>query len=161
MNKRSPILMAIAAALSFLSLSCSSTAKHPAGLAAGTLSPCPDSPNCVLSEQEDSSAYIKPLAFSLPPEQAWQALKLSIQSMGGTIEQAEDNYLWATFRSTIMRFVDDVECRLDSEQSIIHLRSASRVGHSDFGVNRKRMEKLRQIFAREIEQATQDESKTN
>jgi len=143
--------MAVVAMLSLFSASCSSTAKHPAGLSNGTLAPCPNSPNCVLSEQAAASAYIKPLSFNIPSDQAWTTLKVAIQSMGGTIERSEDNYLWATFRSRIMRFVDDVECRMAQEQGVIHLRSASRLGHSDFGVNRKRMERLRQLFDQELE----------
>lgn len=64
------------------------------------------------------------------------------------VEQRAD-YLHATFTSLVFRFVDDVEFYVDSEARLLHYRSASRVGHSDFGVNRKRMQKLIQHFERE------------
>lgn len=146
--------MALIAATTILLASCSSSAQKPAGIIHGTLSPCPDSPNCVLSENVDSAAYIQPLLFDGAPDEAWQCLQQALQSIGGNIETVEDNYLWATFRSTVFRFVDDLECRLDSERKMIHLRSASRVGYSDFGVNRKRVEKLRLEFARQLKQTS-------
>jgi len=65
---------------------------------------------------------------------------------GGRIEEVDDSFLHATFRSSLFRFVDDVSCRLDDENNRIHIRSASRVGYSDFGVNRKRVEQLRKQF---------------
>ena len=58
----------------------------------------------------------------------------------------EDHYIHAEFTSAFFRFVDDVEFYFDSEAKIIHMRSASRIGYSDFGVNRQRMEKVRSLF---------------
>ena len=66
--------------------------------------------------------------------------------MGGIIHQDTDSYVAATFRSNIFRFIDDFEIRLDTENKLIHIRSASRVGNSDFGANRKRIEKLKALY---------------
>jgi uncharacterized protein (DUF1499 family) len=66
--------------------------------------------------------------------------------MGGKIITDDGGYLHATFTSRIFRFVDDLELRLDGENGIIHLRSASRTGYSDFGVNRKRAEQFQALF---------------
>ena len=71
--------------------------------------------------------------------------------MGGQIEQDTGAYLWAAFRSKGYRFVDDLECRMDIDSKVIHVRSASRVGHSDLGVNRKRVEALRSKMAQQLE----------
>jgi len=113
------------------------------GLINGRLKPCPDKPNCVSSEKTEASAQVKPLTFDDAPEAAWQRLKKVLLEMGGNIKIDENGYLWATFTSTVFRFVDDMEFRMAPMEKRIHLRSGSRVGHSDFGVNRKRVETLR------------------
>jgi uncharacterized protein (DUF1499 family) len=66
--------------------------------------------------------------------------------MGGTIARQSDEYVWATFRTKVFRFVDDMEFRMAAEENTIHVRSASRVGYSDLGLNRRRMEELRSKF---------------
>ena len=118
------------------------------GLAEGRLQACPDSPNCVSSEAEsDAAHYIEPLIYSA--DQAAQVvprLKMIIRELGGSIQAEKADYLAATFTSTVFRFVDDLELRIDTEQNTIHLRSASRVGRSDLGANRKRMVRLKNAF---------------
>lgn len=124
------------------------TARAPkTGLVADRLRACPDTPNCVVSENAGPSSRIEPLRFTGAPEQAWAALRQAVARGGGVIREDRKDYLWATFTSRIFRFVDDVEFRLDAAQGVIHLRSASRAGSSDFGVNRKRVERLRIAFA--------------
>ena len=73
--------------------------------------------------------------------------------MGGRIEAESDHYLAATFSSAIFGFVDDLEIRVDSSERVIHIRSASRVGHSDMGVNRKRTELLRKLYLEKVSNA--------
>ena len=73
-------------------------------------------------------------------------MKTIVSGMGGSIQAEKTDYLAATFSSSIFGFVDDLEIRIDTEQNIIHLRSASRVGRGDGGVNRKRVERLKQLF---------------
>jgi uncharacterized protein (DUF1499 family) len=123
-------------------LSC--TARPPkAGLLAGRLRPCPDKPNCICSEDRQADAWVEPLTFQGPPTRAWGRLKAALQEMGGTIQRQSDAYIWATFSTKVFRFVDDVEFRMVAEENTIHVRSASRVGYSDLGLNKRRMEKLR------------------
>ena len=112
----------------------------------GHLAACPQSPNCVNSEDLSKESFIAPLEFTGSAAGAWQILQEQILDMGGRIEEVDDSFLHATFRSSLFRFVDDVSCRLDDENNRIYIRSASRVGYSDFGVNRKRVEQLRKQF---------------
>jgi uncharacterized protein (DUF1499 family) len=124
------------------------TSRTPkTGLIAAKLQPCPGTPNCVVSENGTSVSRIDPLLFKSQPDKAWMTLRQVVTGNGGTIRQQQQDYLWATFTSRVFRFVDDVEFRLDAAQGVIHMRSASRAGSSDFGVNRKRIEKLRAAFA--------------
>ncbi|QDV48893.1 DUF1499 domain-containing protein [Gimesia fumaroli] len=111
------------------------------------LSPCPDSPNCVCSQDTSASHEIGPLSYSGSQSDALQHLTeiLNKQPRCQIITQ-EGDYLHAEFRSLCFRFVDDVEFLFDSRQNVIHVRSASRVGYSDMGANRKRMETIRQMF---------------
>ena len=135
--------------LLFMLVSCSG--KPPeAQPADGRLRPCPDKPNCVSSQEEKASAQIAPLSFQGPPAMAWQSLKEAVRQAGGEIRQEEDQYLWATFTSRVFRFVDDVEFRMVAAENLIQVRSASRLGYSDLGVNRKRVEKLRALFNKKM-----------
>lgn len=112
-----------------------------------TLKPCPGSPNCVSSLAEGEGHAVAPLPFSGPPSAAWEKLRKALSSMPRTtIVMQTDDYLRAEAVSRLWRFVDDIECVLDAEKQVIHVRSASRIGYSDFGVNRKRVEALRSRF---------------
>ena len=88
-----------------------------------------------------------PLALeSVAPGQAWQTLQKAIRDSGGEIVELTDNYLAARYRTALLGFTDDVEARLAADQGVIHLRSASRVGYGDMGVNRKRVERIRRLY---------------
>lgn len=116
------------------------------GLVDGKLRPCPDSSNCVCSEahtQNDAGHAVAPLSNKT---NAWDTLGKVIQRQGGKIISHQNRYIYATFTTLIFHYVDDVEFRLDSEENVIHMRSASRIGRSDFGVNRKRMEALSKFY---------------
>ena len=118
------------------------------GLVKGRLTQCPDTPNCVCSEfLPDAVHYIEPLVISAgDAAQILVRLKTIIREMGGSIQAEKADYFAATFTSSIFRFVDDLEIRIDTGQKMIHMRSASRVGHGDGGVNRKRVERLKNLF---------------
>jgi uncharacterized protein (DUF1499 family) len=125
----------------------SQTASPPdTRLIDGRLRPCPGTPNCVSSESPDSNAQIAPVRFEGAPEAAWEKLRKAVTESGGRIVEERDGYLHATFTSRVFRFVDDLEIRMDAAQSVIHIRSGSRVGKSDFGVNRERVEAVRAKF---------------
>lgn len=126
----------------------------------GQLRPCPDRPNCVCSQQvrEQGIAsdphHIHPLTFEGSASAAWKRLQAVIAARDdATVRTLQGRYLHVEFRSRWMGFVDDLECLLDAEQSVIHLRSAARLGYSDFGVNRARLEDLREAFDDEAEAA--------
>jgi uncharacterized protein (DUF1499 family) len=114
------------------------------GVNSGKLAPCPNSPNCVSSQSQDVQHKIEPLTYKSSPQQAMANLKTVIENMERTKIIAEnDNYLYAEFSTKLMGYVDDVEFSLDPSANIIHVRSASRLGKSDLGVNRKRVETIR------------------
>jgi len=111
--------------------------------------PCPASPNCVssLTPESDAGHHIAPLRFDGPPAQAWRRLKEVLRREKRlTIVTEQDEYLHAEARSLVFRFVDDIEFSLHAEAGLIHIRSAARSGYSDFGVNRRRIEHLREAF---------------
>lgn len=140
-----PLPLAAVSALVLFLAACSSGGKA-AGMVSSKLSPCPATPNCVCSEAGEARSPIAPLTYSGPPEAAWAAAKEAVRRAGGTIEREEGDYLSATFRSLVFRFVDDLELRLDRAAGVIHVRSAARTGSYDFGVNRRRVEKLREAL---------------
>jgi uncharacterized protein (DUF1499 family) len=128
----------------------SALAKKPdnLGVNEGRLAACPSTPNCVCSQDADSQHAIEPLAFGDDAEAAWARLKKVLADHPRTKVVAEsDGYLHAECTSLVFRFVDDVEFLLDRDKRLIHVRSASRVGHSDLGVNRKRVEQIRAAFS--------------
>jgi uncharacterized protein (DUF1499 family) len=127
-----------------LMIGCSGT--PPAGLGApyGKLLPCPSSPNCVSSQAPDEGHRVVPLAYSGPAQEAWYRLTAIIASLPRTkVIKDSSAYLHVEFTSLIFRFVDDVEFLADDNAKVIHIRSASRLGTSDLGVNRKRVEEIR------------------
>jgi len=123
--------------------------KRPSnlGVSNGQLAPCPNSPNCVSSQSTDVLHTIAPLTFTSTPEEAIANLKKIIESLPRTkiITESQD-YLYAEFKSALLGFVDDVEFYLDRNANVIQVRSASRLGQSDLGVNRKRIETIRAKF---------------
>lgn len=120
------------------------------GILDGKLAPCPDSPNCVCSQDQSELHQIAPLQFTDTTAEARQHLQDVLKQLPGCQIVAQDgDYLRAEFRSSVFGFVDDVEFLFDSRQNVIQVRSASRIGHSDLGVNRKRIETIRTLFSRE------------
>ena len=131
------LIAAIAAAGGLFVLVQQSKSGAAPGLANGALSPCPSSPNCVSSEAGTPESHAVPAL----PLSAWAALPGVVKAEGGDIVVTDDAYIAATFRTSLFGFVDDVEFRLGEDA--VHVRSASRVGHSDMGANAKRVEALR------------------
>lgn len=125
--------------------------KMPAvGQPVGRLRPCPESPNCVCSEETHARALVPPLVFDVAPSLAWQAAAAAVQAAGGEVVRQDPGYLHATFTTTLFRFKDDLELRMDEGRGVIHVRSASRVGYSDFGQNRRRARRLRRLFDQQL-----------
>ncbi len=117
--------------------------------------PCPDSPNCVSSYADDEVHHVDPLplpadAGSAGNDDPLEAVRRALASMPRTrIVTTDGDYVHATCTSLVFRFVDDLELRLDRQQKVIHVRSASRVGYGDLGVNRRRVERLRSLLESE------------
>lgn len=108
------------------------------------LKPCPDKPNCINTEYpNDQKHFVEPLVFSDKSlEQVASKIKSVIVSMGGTFIKDDKFYIYATFTSGLFKFVDDFEVRIDEVSQQIHIRSASRTGYYDFGVNGKRVKEF-------------------
>jgi uncharacterized protein (DUF1499 family) len=123
--------------------------SHIPGISDGLLCACPDRPNCVCSDASDPLHGISPLIPNAPPAQAWAAARAAVLSLPRTqIVSESDDYLHAECRSAVFGFVDDLELHLRPQDGSIAVRSASRLGYRDFGVNRKRVEQLRAVLAR-------------
>lgn len=145
MNISGPVLHAIVLLLGAALLAGCHGAR-PAGLGAreGRLAPCPSTPNCVSSQAGNDVHQIAPLPFSGPAATAIGRIAEIVRTLPRTsVITATGNYLHAEFRSAIFRFVDDVEFLADESAGVIQVRSASRVGSGDLGVNRKRVEAIR------------------
>ena len=128
----------------------SRSAKAP-GMLGGKLLKCPDTPNCVSSEKlNDAAHYIDPIIIpAAVTSDPLHALKGVIVDMGGSIQAHDGDYVAAVFSSAIFGFADDLEVRVDAAENVIHIRSASRVGHGDAGVNRKRIKLLKKRYTEE------------
>jgi uncharacterized protein (DUF1499 family) len=112
------------------------------GVTASRLQACPSSPNCVCSYDSDAEHKIAPIGITKSKPEAMALLKQVIQSMERTAIITESaDYLYAEFTTKLMGYVDDVEFYIDGAN--IQVRSASRLGKSDLGLNRQRIEAIR------------------
>ncbi len=118
------------------------------GVQAGRLRDCPDSPNCVASQASDDEHRMIAIPFKGEAAAARRRLVEIIKAMPRSkVVTADDRYIHAEFTSALFRFVDDVEFLIDENNQSIEFRSASRVGHSDLGANRRRIEEIQRRFA--------------
>ena len=125
--------------------------KRPANLGVrdGRLAPPKRTPNCVSSQADpaDAGHFIAPIPFNGASDEAMQAARRAVQAMErSTIVDEQKNYLYAEFRSRLLGYVDDLELLFDEAAGLFHVRSASRLGRRDFGVNRSRVERLRKLL---------------
>jgi uncharacterized protein (DUF1499 family) len=115
--------------------------------AANILTPCPKSPNCVSSLAEDKQHFIEPIPYNGEIAVTRHKLLEILDSFKRVrVVRIEEKYIHAEFVSSVFRFVDDVEFYFDDAKKVIQMKSASRAGYSDLGVNRRRMEKIRKRF---------------
>jgi uncharacterized protein (DUF1499 family) len=141
------ILSLVTAVAALLLLGCSGKVPQNLGMTDGRFTPCPESHNCVSSQATDAVHNISPIQAHGSPDVVMVDLADSIESIyGGKVVAVEGTYLRAEFTSRVFRFVDDLECFYDEDRGVIEIRSASRLGYSDFNVNRNRVEELRRIF---------------
>lgn len=136
------VLVAFFVLLKGMALYSASQMPDSLGLTAqNTLQPCPASPNCACSEEAHADRQVEPLPYVGTPEYTRDVFRQFIETRRGvTIRTVEADYVHATVATRLLGFVDDVEARFDDEARVIHLRSASRVGRSDLGANRRRLQ---------------------
>ncbi|MGG1687174.1 DUF1499 domain-containing protein [Pseudalkalibacillus sp. NRS-1564] len=117
------------------------------GVKEGKLAPCPDKPNCVSSQSTDEKHGMKPIPFNGTAEEAIAKIKTILINRKRTeiVEERKD-YIRAEEKSKLFKFVDDIEFYIDTANESIHFRSASRTGYSDMGVNKKRMNEVKEEF---------------
>ena len=120
---------------------CAGEPPQNIGVQGGRLTACPESPNCVSSFESDAEHGIQPLQANLH-----QVERVLLGLVEANIVESRNGYLYAEFTSRLMRYVDDVEFLEDSTAGVIHVRSASRLGYSDLGANRKRIENIRGLL---------------
>jgi uncharacterized protein (DUF1499 family) len=138
----------------FGTVGCSGNIPDNLGTENGRLAACPSSPNCVSTQAEDDEHKMEPLTYTGRAEEAQAQILAILESMERvTIVRNESGYIHAEARSRLFRFVDDVEFTFDETATLIHFRSASRLGYGDGGVNRNRMQSIADAFA---EQSTSD-----
>ncbi len=128
-------------------------ASPPADLGVhnGKLAPCPNRPNCVSSQADPSDQvhFLPPIPYAGELSQTQARLRRVLMAQPRvTVRRDEPGYLRAEFKSKLFGFVDDVEFLLDPQAKQIHFRSASRVGYSDLGVNRARIQAIRRQLVR-------------
>lgn len=116
------------------------------GLVEGRLRPCPGSANCACSEDGGGPAATPALAFTGDAEAALARLARTVVATGGMIDGVSADHLRARYVSSFFGFIDDFEARLDRSTDTLHLRSQSRVGWFDLGVNRRRLQAIRRAF---------------
>jgi uncharacterized protein (DUF1499 family) len=125
-----------------------SRAGKAVGLINGKLAACPGKPNCVCSEYpQHADSAIEPISMrGESASDALQRLRSIIEAQGGSIDVIREDYIAASFSSSLFGFVDDLEIRVDPGSRVIHLRSASRVGTSDLGANSRRIHMIKKSF---------------
>ena len=129
----------------------SGTRPDNLGVRDARLAPPKSTPNNVNSQVDknaDAGHYIEPLRYRGDARKTWEALRNIVSGMPRVnVVKSEPNYLYAEFSSRFMGYVDDTEFYLDEKAGVIHVRSASRLGRGDYGVNRGRIESIRAKLA--------------
>ena len=147
---KTPLILIAVFVVAGYALSLFARRPETLGVSDGQLSPAPDSPNCVSTQTESTSHQMSPI--SIPDGRESDALAEAaniLEEMGGQIVTRESDYIHLEFTSLVFRYVDDVEVFIPVGGPV-HFRSASRSGHSDMGVNRKRMTKFTRQFQKSL-----------
>ena len=134
-------------ALSLLTLATLSSSPDTPDMPDTRLEPCPGTPNCVSTQETRESRRMVPITYSGNIDQALQQL-LDLLAEQPRVEVTEvgDQIVRAVFTTRLLRFKDDVVFLFEPEEQVIHFRSASRVGRSDLGANRERMERISKLY---------------
>ncbi len=127
---------------------CVSSTLLPLGMQNGHLTPCNKRHNCAITQVVNGQkTHLQPIRYTGSKQQAMERMKKVILAMPRTdIIKETNNYVHVTFKTKLWGFIDDVECYFPDEQPIIHMRSASRKGLFDFGVNKRRLKRIKKAF---------------
>ena len=121
--------------------------KKPIGIVDGKFYPCPNTPNCVSTQATEKEHKIEPIEYAGTLNEAKEKVEKIINSLKRSkIITNKENYIHIEFRTALFRFVDDVEFLFNDSEKVIHFRSLARLGYSDMGVNRKRMERIKEMY---------------
>ena len=113
------------------------------GVRDGRLAPCPAKPNCVSTQAEDPAQRVPTGVLKLELGEAIKQIAVVLQQLPRTkVVKHEGEYWHVEFTSALFRYVDDLEIWIDDQSKLVHFRSASRIGYSDLGANRKRVNRL-------------------
>ncbi len=127
-----------------ISWGCSGNPTERQNSGSSGLLDCPDTPNCVSSLAKNPKYRVEPFKLKKDPKTSWDIVQKMVASLPRTkVVSADNSDIHAECKSMIFRFIDDLSLHLTSSKDIIHIRSAARTGYSDFGVNRRRIERLR------------------
>ena len=125
-------------------VSCAGSVPDSIGIRNNKLAECPDSPNCVSSQSEKESHFMTSWKYKDSMDLVYnEMIEFFKKKNDVKIIETRKNYIWLTFTIPVMGFVDDVEFYFPENEKVIHFRSASRVGYSDLGVNKNRMNQLK------------------
>jgi uncharacterized protein (DUF1499 family) len=117
------------------------------GVNQGKLAPMPKSPNAVSSQSEDPEKKVEPFPFKGTLNESKEQIKKALEAYGNVrIVTEEEQYIHAVCTTGTMKYHDDLEFYFNEKESVIHFRSASRVGYSDMGLNRERYERLSELL---------------
>jgi uncharacterized protein (DUF1499 family) len=137
----------LALTLAVLNSSSTEGAGRPGDQAPKRLADCPGKPNCVSTEANAAKHAVAPLRLKGDPALAWEGIReIAAQLPHSEVVRSTDRYLHVIYKSRFFGFVDDLELLWDPGTDRVAIRSASRTGYSDLGVNRRRVEELRQRF---------------
>lgn len=126
---------------------CSSATKKGPTYDGSELGACPNSPNCISSLAEDDKHYLEAIEYDITKEQAKEIiLEIVKEEKNSEVLKIEDDYIHVIFKSGVFKFIDDLEFVFLEDKNTINFRSAARSGYSDFGVNRKRLERIKKEF---------------
>jgi uncharacterized protein (DUF1499 family) len=148
------IFLIVLAMSGLFGISLSATApEFPAEAGGVGFAECPDSPNCVSTQTSSAEHRMDPIPWQASVEQAKELIKETVANEFPRVQLVAEtpSYLRYEFTSLIFRFVDDVEFLIDAKSKMIHFRSASRVGHSDLGANKRRMIRFLSAFQNQQE----------
>ncbi|EAR07883.1 DUF1499 domain-containing protein [Reinekea blandensis] len=141
------IIIAVLIVLAFAAIYWQNAQVPNLGVRDGKLAPLSSKPNNVSTQTDVAEKKVEPLPFKDTTENTMFAIKRAVEAYGGgEIKEETDTYLYVVFTTSLMKYHDDAEFWLDTDNQVVHFRSASRAGRSDLGLNRTRYETLTELY---------------